>query len=237
MTKEQEESLRFYTINSYLAINNLMYGEIAKAFSGALNSSNDAKGVLLEAKQVGIKERFGLDTLDAIDRYNQYKKRTFDENKIDEIKRILNLTIEDIQNIQNCMNPLDEDIILYRNIPIKKYSNFVEKQIILMKSFVSTSLYPHNNSYRDGNEFIQIRFIVPKGIPAIRYDKLLLHNEPDEVLLHPIKWQILNIENSNNKNCKKIINAKVIETLAIDIDKIKKQTKNFIKLKQDTLTK
>ena len=230
MTNEQEDSLAFYTINSYLAINNLMYGNVEKAIKGAIASSEDAKGVLKEAETIGIKKRFGLKTdEEALKRYNQFKNRTFDKTKNEEIQRIMKITLDDIQNIKDCMTPLTENLILYRNIPTQKFyvpSN--DNPIILMKSFISTSLYSHDKSYRNGKDFVQLQIEVPKGIPAIRYDKMTIQNEPDEVLLHPVKCEITDIENANIENCEKIVKLKVLDIIPINLNELKEKTEKII---------
>ena len=216
MTNEQEDSLAFYTINSYLAINNLMYGNVEKAIKGAIASSEDAKGVLKEAETIGIKKRFGLKTdEEALKRYNQFKNRTFDKTKNEEIQRIMKITLDDIQNIKDCMTPLTENLILYRNIPTQKF-------------YVPTSLYSHDKSYRNGKDFVQLQIEVPKGIPAIRYDKMTIQNEPDEILLHPVKCEITGIENANIENCEKIVKLKVLDIIPINLNELKEKTEKII---------
>ena len=96
--------------------------------------------------------------------------------------------------------PIEEDMILYRNIRKKFVENLTEGQVIDYKGFSSCSLEPHvpeAATYGHSNSVL-LNIQVPKGTPAIRLDKFeSVGNEPDEIILPPMKLEIANINNDS----------------------------------------
>ena len=198
MTEEQKETIRFYTTNDYLLINGLLWGEkdeIINEFITLIN--NDGRAVMKEAEEAGFDARWDCSIEEGKKLYEIYKKRfPFTINE-ETRKQIIDRAKQDIKNLTDCLKPLPNDTVLYRNTKAKYFATIKEGDVFNCLGFSSCSLTPHNaeNLMYGTNSDIMLKINAPKGTLAIKMDEYLdIANEPDEVILPPTKFLIANID-------------------------------------------
>lgn len=203
MTDAQKETLRFYTTNDYLLINGLLWGADEKKIDIFIQLINeDGRGVMAEAEEQGYDVRWNCSKEEGEKLYRIYQKR-FPVIDAPEIKeRILQRAKDDIANMLACTTPLEDDMVLYRNIRTKFTEQWEQGMTVVHPGFSSCSLFPHtaeNASYGSGGCTLA-EIVVPAGTPAIRLDLMPdVQNEPDEVILAPVKFSITKLDRENNK--------------------------------------
>jgi len=202
MTEEQKESLEFYLTNDYLLINGLLWNEKRSEIDRYIKLINkDGRGCLKEALEQGYQKRWGLNQEDGEKKVALYKRR-FPETLNDKTKKqILAQTIKDIDNLKNCLSPLEKEMKLYRNVATKYTKSLILDMEFDYLGFSSCSLQPHipeNKMYGNQNSTLFI-VNVPKTFPCIRLDLMKdIQNEPDEIILAPMKYKVKNIDKINN---------------------------------------
>lgn len=201
MTEEQKESLRFYTTNDYLLINGLLWNEkddVIDEFIRIINE--DGRGVMKEAEEMGFSKRWNCSEEEGARLYEVYKKRFPLITSKEICSEIIARARDDIDNMMAALMPLEEDLVLYRNVRKKYVENLTEGDVVDYKGFSSCSLEPHvpeSATYGHSNSVL-LKIQVPKVTPAIRLDKFeRVGNEPDEIILPPMKLKIANINDDS----------------------------------------
>ena len=198
MTDSQKETLRFYTANDYLLINGLLWGESREILDRYIELINeDGRGVMAEAVEQGFGARWNCTEEEGERLFRVYQRR-FPVIDGDDVKgRILEQAKRDIINLKACMKPLDNDIVLYRNIHNSFVKALEEGAVFDCLGFSSCSLAPHiaeNAEYGSGACTLAV-ITVPAGASAIRLDLMPdVRNEPDEVILAPMKFLVTKID-------------------------------------------
>ena len=192
MTEEQKETIRFYTTNDYLLINGLLWNEDRDILLKKIKIINeDGRGVMQEAIEQGFDKRWNCSLTEGKQIYQMYEKRfpPLDSEKV--IEEIINRAKQDIKVLYSCLKPLDEDLFLYRNIRTKYIKDYKQGDIIDYRGFSSCSLESHEaeNAMYGSSGCSLIKIEAPRGTLAIRLDQEKdLANEPDEVILPPMKF-------------------------------------------------
>ena len=214
-----EETVYFWGRNDSVIINGLLLGNIESALEWAENAAiMDNKGILEEYDK-------GDRIIDTdLDRkmVSSLKNRLF-ENLDDKAKKekILETARNDISNIINAMEPLKNEMLLYRTVwhDINELSSLNINAVVEYKNISSTcSIAP---IWEDkGEDFYRYEITVPAGGLILELDKFAVrqnwHGEEGEVLLPPMKCRIKNMRESDNENCKGIIELEYIEKLPIN---------------------
>ena len=203
-----EETIFFYTRNDYLIVNNLLCGDMNRLWQVAEIVNNDSKSVLKEHEG-------GERTLDrkSVERYqNRIYDKLDDETKI----KILKIARDDISNIISAMKPTKNKIILYRDVRIDDVLlHYNINDIVEFKIISSTSTVPSDPDY----DFYRHEITIPKNGFILELDQFdsFVRNEDSEILLPPMKCKVKNTRNSNNENCKGIIELEYLEKLPVNI--------------------
>ena len=203
MTEAQKETLRFYTTNDYLLINGLLWGESEKTINKFIDIINqDGLAVMKEANEMGYDVRWGCNKEDGERLYQIYQKRFPVIDSEDVRYQIIERAKTDISNMMSCLEPLASELVLYRNIKSTFVSGVEEGSIIKYLGFSSCSLNPHIAEaamYGSGGCTL-VEIIAPAGTPAIRLDLMPnVRNEPDEVILAPIKFLVTKVDRESGK--------------------------------------
>jgi len=203
MTEAQKETLRFYTTNDFLLINGLLWGENEEKLDRYIRIINqDGLDVMKEAVEMGFDVRWDCTKEEGERLYKVYQKR-FPVIENETVKtQILERAKDDIANMMACMEPLAAEMVLYRNIKSSFVEHLEKGAKVNYLGFSSCSLEPHeaeNAMYGSGG-CTQVEIIAPAGTPAIRLDQMPdVQNEPDEVILAPIMFEITKVEKEKNK--------------------------------------
>ena len=196
-----EEALFFYCRNNYIIINDLLWGNGDKLEKGIELIVDDAKGVMKEADEVGIENRWKALQEECQVVYDAYKRRT--PHILDEKgkKQLLNQAIEDIDCLYKMMKPCEQNIILYRNVRASNFQNHLPGDKIKMKGFSSCSRGKLEEGF--GKEkFFRLKVLAPKEticIDTTFYPKYA--NEEGEVILPPLEGIVQSIVPNKNLNC------------------------------------
>ena len=202
MTDGQKETIKFYTTNDYLLINGLLWGEDAQTIDALIHIINeDGLGVMKEARELGYDVRWGCTKEEGERIYQVYQKRfpVIDSEAVK--KQIIDRAYNDISNMMACLEPLTAELVLYRNIKTKFLDNIAEGKSLRYLGFSSCSLTPHvaENATYGSSGCTLFEITVPAGTPAIRLDLIPdVQNEPDEVILPPIKFFVEKIDKESN---------------------------------------
>lgn len=203
MTEAQKETLRFYTVNDYLLINGLLWGEDAKTIATFIQLINDdGRGVMAEAIEQGFDVRWNCSKEEGEKIYQIYQKRFPIIDNQNARNQIIERARTDISNMMACMTPLASELVLYRNIKSEFVDNLEEGMSLNYLGFSSCSLSPHiaeNATYgSSGSTLVEIT--APTGTPAIRLDLMPdVQNEPDEVILAPVEFLVTKIDRDSGK--------------------------------------
>ena len=189
MTEEQKETLRFYITNDYLLINGLLWKENDKTIDTFIQLINeDGRGVMNEAVELGVEVRWNCTKEEGERLYKIYQKR-FPIIDSENVKnQILQQAKNDISNMMACMEPLESELVLYRNIKTKFIDKLKQGMTLNYLGFSSCSLSPHvaENANYGSSGCTLVEIVAPVGTPAIRLDLMPdVQNEPDEVILPP----------------------------------------------------
>ena len=113
-------------------------------------------------------------------------------------KQILQQAKTDISNMMACMKPLENELVLYRNIKTKFVEKLKQGMTLNYLGFSSCSLSPHiaEKATYGSSGCTLVEIVAPVGTPAIRLDLMPdVQNEPDEVILAPIEFTVTKINN------------------------------------------
>jgi len=219
MKKEQKESILFYSLNDYLIINNLMWGNKKEAIDGYKIAYNDAQGIMKEALQMGLDKRWGVSLKKGKELFNAYKRRFPEILNEMVLEKVLKRAYKDINNITNCMTPSEKDFVVIRNVRISNScQSYNIDDTILLQSLSSSSVGLFDYSY-DSKDKQYIRYIIhiPRGTPILEMKSLPkdIRNEEDEIILPPMACLIMNVNMGNTDNCKKIVEMKFVNLLKV----------------------
>ena len=203
MTESQKETLRFYTTNDYLLINGLLWGETEDVIDRKIHIINqDGRGVMKEAEEMGADVRWNCSKEEGNRLYRIYQKR-FPVIENENVKKeILERARNDISNMLACMEPLQTDMVLFRNIKTRFVEALSEGVTLNYRGFSSCSLAAHDaeNALYGSSGCTLAEIVAPVGTPAIRMDLMPeVQNEPDEVILAPIKFLVTKVDKENNR--------------------------------------
>ncbi len=210
-----EETIFFYTRNDYLIINNLLCDNISRVWEVAEIVNNDSKWILKAHED-------GVNILDE-ESIKKYQNRVYEELDDKTKAKILNTDRNDISNILSAMKPAENEIMLYRTVwhaRTVSAVSFVESIIhysvndtVEFKNISPTSIAPYREDVE--SDFYRYEITVPKGSLILELDQFnsIIRNEDGEFLLPPMKCKVKNILNSDNKNCKGIIELEYIGML------------------------
>lgn len=215
-----EEALWFYCRNDYIIINDLLWGNWDKLEKGMQIVVDDAKGVMKEADEIGIENRWQGTPEECQKIYNAYKKRT--PKALDELgkKQLIKQANDDIDNLCKILKPCKEDITLYRNVRALDFREHFVGDKITMKGFSSCSKNKVEESFGGGPKFFRLNLVVPKGTLCI--DTALFSqyaNEQDEVILPPFECIVKSVKSSKNQNCLCEVDVVLSKTLKPQIPK------------------
>lgn len=203
MTNEQKESLKFYTTNDYLLINGLLWNEDEKTIDEIIQIINsDGQAVMKEAIEMGYDVRWNCSKEKGEEIFKIYQKR-FPVIDCEIVKeQIIARAYQDINNMMDCLTPLDKDMVLYRNIKKRFVEDLKEGAVFKCLGFSSCSIYPHfaENAMYGSSNCLLFEIEVPKYIPVIRMDLMKdIQNEEDEIILAPMQFVITKIDNTLQK--------------------------------------
>ena len=203
MTDAQKETLRFYTTNDYLLINGLLWGASEKYINEVIQIINqDGRDVMQEAADMGCDIRWQCSREEGERLYQVYEKR-FPVIENEAVKQqILDRAQEDIANMMACLVPLEEDLVLYRNIKTRFLAHAEQGTEMYYRGFSSCSLKPHDaeNAMYGTSGCTLVEIVAPAGTPAIRLELMPdVQNEEDEVILAPMAFRVTKIDRENNK--------------------------------------
>ena len=203
MTESQKETLRFYTTNDYLLINGLLWKAEEETIDFFIRLINeDGRGVMAEAETQGYGVRWNCSREEGEALYRVYQRR-FPVLGDPQVKdRILTQTRQDIQNMMSCMTPLEEELLLYRNVHPRFVEPLEEGIRFEHLGFSSCSLSPHvpEDASYGASDCCQLEITVPAGTPAIRMDRMPeVQNEPDEVILAPLVFYVTKVDKEKGK--------------------------------------
>lgn len=231
ITERQIEALCFYETNDYLLINSILWNNYGEIFTALDVINNDALCVMKQAREVGVEKRWGWPKPFGDWLYKTYQKRSYQNLSQKTFDMRMQQACEDIKSILEIMQPLKNDLLVYRNI---RYDNKQEKYTvgarIKLKGFNSTSTNIHHDSYASKqSKFLRYEIFVPKGTPAIVVADLAeyLRNEQDEVILPPIECKITDVLQGDSENCNGVIKMQFEKILKVDLDKHKSALKNI----------
>ncbi len=203
MTAAENESLMFYVINDAALINALLWGDFNNIDKLIDIINNDGMAVIKLALEKGPENFFSKNKDISIMKYELFKKRFKPFSKTFTKQDVIDRAYKDIENLQNLMQPLDNDMTLYRNVNPEFCEIYKNNQKINLLGFSSCSLEPHsagNKQYGNNADCIMVKINVPASFPAIRVDLLEnIRNELDEVILPPMTCSIDNIKNVDGK--------------------------------------
>lgn len=212
MTEAQKETLRFYATNDYLLINGILWGENEATIDTFIRIINeDGRGVMKEAIEAGFDVRWNCSKEVGEKLFKIYQKRFPTIDNEDVKREIICRAKNDISNMMESLEPLEKHLVLYRNIKTKFIDQIEEGMPLRYLGFSSCSLNPHiaENAAYGSNGCTLFEIIAPAGTPAIRLDLLEdVQNEPDEVVLPPMEFQVTKIDKNNNKiymTCAKLL--------------------------------
>ncbi|MGN0919748.1 MAG: ADP-ribosyltransferase [Alphaproteobacteria bacterium] len=219
----QKEALNFYARSHYLIINNLMCQKFDELLLKWLPIVNDNdKGMIKEALEQGKAKRFCTDEKWGEKIFNAYVKRTTDTLTTNDIEKHLRQAVRDILLINNAMKPLETDLTVFRKVHLKDHfrsCSIGDKKDI--PCFISTTLNP--DKYETSADVVLYKITLPKGMPVIRIDLLdkTLGNEyfgtypqnEEEVLLPPMRFQVLDHISQSVDNIKGKVNLKAVQPL------------------------
>ena len=202
MTDAQKETLKFYTTNDYLLINGLLWNEdqdTIEAFIQLINQ--DGRGVMEEAQVLGPDVRWNCSMEEGLKLLQIYQKRfpVIEDDSV--IQGILDRARQDIVNLMDCMEPLADEMILYRNVKTKFTADISEGTKLNWRGFSSCSLNPHiaENAMYGSSSCTLFEIAVPAGTDAIRLDLYKdVQNEPDEVILPPMEFVVTKVDKDRN---------------------------------------
>lgn len=224
MNNKQKEAIDFYLRNDYLLINALLWNDLNDLDKKIkiIVDCNNAK--IKEAIEVSPEKYWGCSKEESQKILNIFKSRSYKNIGKKEKQEIIARAKEDIKYIFESMSPLTKNLILYRNVDKKFANNLQENSIQNMLGFSSCSTemhIPHDKMYGSEDSVIY-KIYVPKGFMALRLDQMPnLRNEPDEVILPPMKCKIEKIEEKNGK--------KFIKIIALEVQKSKFNNKDLEK--------
>ncbi len=219
-----EESISFYTRNDFAIMNHLLVGNYKNLWKYALAAYNDNKAVLDEY----LRGERTIDNDYDIKWVNSLKSRILNDLNEDEKQLVLNNAKNDIYNILKAMYPAKNDMYLYRTSWIDKgvckdnhfpYSreykslHFGVGNLIDIKIISSFSLTPYREDDDVGSQFYRYEMEIQKNTPVLELNKFITHNEEGEVLLPPMRCKVIDIAQTEHKNCKGIIKLQYIEQL------------------------
>ena len=205
MTESQKETLRFYTTNDYLLINGLLWKAEEETIDFFIRLINeDGRGVMAEAEAQGYDVRWNCSREEGEALYQIYQRRfpVLDDPCVKD--RILAQARTDIQNMMSCMTPLEEEILLYRNVHPRFVESLEEGMRFEHLGLSSCSLSPHvpEDASYGASDSCLLEIIAPSGIPAIRMDCMPdVQNEPDEVILTPLVFLVTKVDKEKGKIC------------------------------------
>ena len=203
MTQAQKETIQFYTTNDYLLINGLLWREDEDTIDAYIRLINeDGRGVMEEARTQGADVRWNCSKEEGERLFQLFEKRfpVIDHDNVK--KEIISRAKADIQNLMDCMEPLENDLVLYRNIKTKFVAGLQEGQTLHYLGFSSCSLNPHptGNAMYGSSSCTLFEIRVPAGTPAIRLDRMPeIQNEPDEVILPPMEFRITDVHKETSR--------------------------------------
>ena len=155
-----------------------------------------------EALDQGFDVRWGCSKEEGDRMYRVYKKR-FPVIKNDSVKeQIIRRSRDDIANMMACLEPLECELTLYRNIKTRFVCNITEGEQLRYLGFSSCSLNPHfaENAMYGSSDCTLFEIVAPAGTPAIRLDMMKdVQNEADEVILAPTVFRITKIDKNTSK--------------------------------------
>lgn len=155
-----------------------------------------------EALEMGFDVRWNCSKKDGEILYKIYQKRfpIIDNEGVK--NQILERARNDISNMMACLEPLESELVLYRNIKNKYVDKVEQGKKFKYLGFSSCSLNPHiaENAMYGSSGCTLVEIVAPAGTPAIRLDLMPdVQNEPDEVILAPIEFLVTKIDRENSK--------------------------------------
>lgn len=236
-----EESIYFYTLNDYLLINNLLWGNAKKLEKSIQIIYDDAKASIALAERIGIENRWRgtPERCNAV--YNAHRKRTPEIlDKKSKAKFILRAK-QDIENIYGAMKPSQTDMVLYRNIRLcdVKEDDYGLSKELKQYGFSSCSKRPCESSYNSKDKkFVRFKIIIPKNTLMLDLDNFPdWNNEKGEVVLPPFKAKVCrHFLKQNNPDCLYEVELFLNKTFKPKI-LLNKHLRNLIKNNQENYEK
>lgn len=159
---------------------------------------------------------------------NSLKKRILNGLDDREKERILQNAKEDIANILGVMYPAKEDLVLYRTAWIDDkikaknecaYSRDYKTQPLVcggvfeIKTLSSYSRTPCRENADVGSDFYRYELRISAGMPILKLDQFVTHNEEGEVLLPPMRCKVIGMRSSQIPKCGGIFDLVHIDSL------------------------
>ncbi len=219
-----EEAISFYTRNDFAILNHLLTENYDELWDDAQIAYQDNRGILEEYANGARSTDSDYD----IKWQNSLKKRLL--GGLDEAakKTIIENAKSDIHHILHAMQPAPQDLFLYRTAWIDRkfagkdvfpYSreykaiSFEPGNLIEIKIISSYSLTPYREDDDVGSNFFRYELHVPHGLPILKLDPFVTHNEEGEVLLPPMMCRVTDIRSCEHLHCEGIVNLEYIKPL------------------------
>ena len=208
-----EETIYFYLRSDYLILNTLLGGKMNNLWEAAEMSNEESKDMLKEFEE-------GKRTLDD-KQIARYHNRIFEKLDGEAKENIIKIAKIDISNFLGAMKPAKKEMLLYRTVWYKEalsygLPNYDADDIVEFKTISSTAIAPYDEN--NGSEFYRYEITVPKGGHILELDEHEEYSqrwwENGEVLLPPMKCRVKNLRDSDNENCKGIIELEYTERLS-----------------------
>jgi len=201
-----EESVFFYTRNSYLIINSLLCGRNDQFWDVCRHANKDSVAIIEEFK-TGVRKP-DLVCL------NRHQSRVFKDLTPDVKHKLIKTATSDADNLLGSMAPIEADTLYYRSVIDWKISeSYNEEQVgesITFPNITSVSKRP----YREDEErkFYRYEIMLPKGYKRLDLDIFdeSVRNEEGEVLLPPCVYEVTSVQKNVSDNCKGIIKLKCL---------------------------
>lgn len=181
------ECIWFYTGADYLIINAFLWKN-KEALGPCLDVVwQNNRCVIREAEAEGPEKRFAEAPLDGVSLYRAYIKRTPEALDFDSKRAMLMQAIADIRLLCGSMKPLEDPILLYRNLGKGAcLRNVGEGDPVDLPGITSTSTTGQqidygNNDMRKPAQILKLE--IPAGMPA-----LFIEGAEHEVLLPPMRY-------------------------------------------------
>ena len=212
-----DTTISFYVRNNAFIINNILCGNWDFLWANIRPALDDNKNVLAE-NEAGLRPPLDEITI------RRLQSRLYGELDDALKQRIVSTAWRDIHNILGAMVPAQSALRLYRTITladdvprphIRTLAAANVGDIIRFPNISSSSGAP-GWSEDSGKPFYRLVISIPKGGLILELDQFECHNEDGEILLPPMKCNVICKTTDANKKCRGVLELEFAEYLRVD---------------------